>query len=168
MADCLEAIAPLTGAPQPVLDAVLELNQHHVSELSALEPMQLATLITRAFHAVVVGDGAAFLLAFDQGAAYDSLNFRWFQSRYPRFVYVDRVAVAAAARGKGLASRLYADLYRAAEIAGHSVIACEVNFDPPNPVSDAFHKAQGFEEAGQSRLPNGKMVRYLVKRLANG
>jgi hypothetical protein len=38
-------------------------------------------------------------LAFDQHARYDSPNFLWFGARYPRFVYVDRIVVAASARG---------------------------------------------------------------------
>jgi predicted GNAT superfamily acetyltransferase len=49
---------------------------------------------------------AAFLLAFREGAGYDSVNYRWFAQRYERFLYVDRVVVAPAARGQGAASQL--------------------------------------------------------------
>jgi predicted GNAT superfamily acetyltransferase len=48
-----------------------------------------------------IGNIDAFLLALDQDADYDSPNFRWFSARYPRFVYVDRIVVASAARGRG-------------------------------------------------------------------
>jgi predicted GNAT superfamily acetyltransferase len=87
--------------------------------------------------------------AFDERAAYESVNYRWFHARYPRFVYVDRVVVAAAARGRGYARTLYTELFRIAREAGHQIITCEVNLVPPNPGSDAFHAALGFSEVGR-------------------
>lgn len=166
MAACPDVAAPLAAAPDHVRSAVLELNQLNVTELSALDGDRLDQLVAAAFHASAAADGNAFLLAFDQDADYDSPNFHWFRARYSHFVYVDRVAVAASRRGRGLASVLYRGLFDAALEAGHSLIACEVNLDPPNPASDAFHAGQGFEEVGRQRLENGKMVRYLVKSLA--
>ena len=42
------------------------------------------------------------------------------------------------------------------------ILCCEVNIDPPNPVSDAFHAFFGFVEVGWAFLPDrGKSVRYL-------
>ena len=155
----------LEGASDEVLAAVLWLNQAHVTELSALDSGSLDRLIRNAFCASVVNRGDAFLIAFDQDSDYDSANFRWFQLRYERFVYVDRIIVAASARGRGMANRLYESLFEFARSHGQSVIACEVNLDPPNPASDAFHGTQGFEEVGRAELTNGKVVRYLTKRL---
>ena len=167
MAACLDLI-PLAKASAPVREAVLSLNQQNVTELSPLDEATFARLIGQSFQATAADGGAAFLIAFDQHAGYDSPNFRWFQARYPRFVYVDRIAVATAARGRGLAGSLYDHLFAAATAAGHSIIGCEVNVDPPNPASDAFHAARGFEEVGRELLGNGKTVRYLVKNLASG
>jgi len=153
----LEPIAP---AVEP---AILALNNAHAVELSWLEPARLTTLVGRAFHARRIGAAEAFLLAFDQDADYDSPNYLWFRARYPRFVYIDRVAVAATARGRGHARRLYADLIAAAQSAGHSMVVCEVNSAPPNPASDAFHAALGFTEVGQAEIHGGsKTVRYLM------
>jgi predicted GNAT superfamily acetyltransferase len=99
---------------------------------------------------------------FDQGAQYDSPNFLWFRSRYPRFVYVDRIVVASSARGRGLARRLYDDLFKQAIAAGHDRVVCEVNMQPPNPASDAFHAALGFVEVGTATIHDGnRTVRYL-------
>ncbi len=159
-------IIPLAGASQAVLDSVLELNQLNATELSELDLARFRHLIGQAFHAVAIDDGAAFLLAFDQDAEYDSPNFQWFRSRYPRFVYVDRVAVATSARGQGLASQLYWNLFEGAAVAGHSIIACEINLGPPNPTSDSFHEAHGFQEVGRTDLGPGKTVRYLTRQLA--
>ena len=72
-----------------------------------MRPERLTQLIGEASYARRIGELDAFLLAFDQDADYDSPNFLWFRERYPRFVYVDRIVVAAAARGRGLARLLY-------------------------------------------------------------
>ena len=64
---------------------------------------------------------------------------------------------------KGLAARLYDALFDAARAAGHSHVVCEVNSDPPNPGSDAFHFARGFEIVGEAHLDDrGKTVRYMA------
>ena len=106
------------AAPLPVSrdlhGDVLALNNAHAVELSWLEPGELFALLGQAFYARRVGKVDAFLLAFDQDATYDSPNYRWFCERYPRFVYVDRVVVTKAARGRGLARLLYGDLFRCA------------------------------------------------------
>jgi len=126
----------------------------------------LVRLSRMAFHARQVGEADAFLIALDQDADYDNPNFRWMRSRFDRFVYVDRVVVSPAARGRGLAGALYAELFTTAKGAGHTRIVCEVNSDPPNPASDAFHARLGFVEVGAAVLPGGeKTVRYLQRTL---
>ena len=146
------------------LAAVLVLNNAHAAETSELTADSLRDLIATAFYAR--GGGEAFLIACAEGAAYDSPNFLWFRERYARFVYIDRVIVAAEARGRGLARRLYEDLFAEIRASGRELVACEVNLAPPNPASDAFHAALGFEEAGRAEIHGGaKTVRYLIKRL---
>ena len=145
--------------------ALLALNNAHAQELSWLEPERLEYLVSKAFLARRIGDLDAFMLAFDQDAGYDSPNFLWFRARYPRFVYVDRIVVAASARGRGCARRLYHDLFEHALRAGHDRVFCEVNSSPPNPVSDAFHAALGFVEVGAAAVGN-RIVRYLSHALS--
>ncbi|WP_338418723.1 GNAT family N-acetyltransferase [Phenylobacterium parvum] len=136
-------------------------------ELSFLTGAAFARLAGLAFHARQAGEADAFLIALDQDADYDNPNFRWMRSRFERFVYIDRVVVAPEARGRGLAGALYADLFTAAQAAGHTRIVCEVNSDPPNPASDAFHARLGFAEVGAATLPGGaKTVRYLSRTIA--
>lgn len=153
----------ITKDDQPQL---LELNQAHVKELSSLTQESFAHLVQAAFMARCAESRGAFLLTFDQDAAYDSPNFLWFKENYDRFVYVDRIVVAASERGQGLAGKLYTELFDRARASGHSMICCEVNSDPPNPASDKFHAALGFQEAGEAHLSDrGKTVRYLVCQL---
>lgn len=162
--DAPERLVPqLTG-----LDALLALNNAHAAELSLLTSDAFAHMIGGAFCAARIGEADAFLLAFDQDADYASPNFLWFRARLPRFVYVDRIAVAPAARGRGLARSLYADLFAAAREADHTLVCCEVNSDPPNVASDAFHAALGFREVGAQAIHGGaKTVRYLERALGD-
>lgn len=151
---------------QEDLQALHELNQAHVTELSSLTLARLGELVQAAFLARCAESRGAFLLTFDQDAPYDSPNFIWFKENYGRFVYVDRIVVAPSERGQGLAARLYEELFHQARSEGHSLVCCEVNSDPPNPGSDRFHEALGFQEAGHAHLPDrGKSVRYLVCEL---
>ena len=136
-----QQVKAIETVPAELQAAVLALNNEHAKELSWLEPEQLSALLSGAFYARRIGAMEAFIVTFDQDARYDSPNFLWFRERYPRFVYVDRVVVAAEARGRGHARRLYDDLFAHAARAGHMLVTCEVNSDPPNPASDAFHAA---------------------------
>ena len=147
---------------------VLALNNAHAIELSRLDADQLRVLIRGAFYARRIGEIDAVLLAFDEGMMYDSPNYRWFCARYRRFVYVDRVVVAESARRRGYARQLYVDLFEHARWAGHDIVGCEVNHDPPKPASDAFHAALGFTEVGRALIhQTGKTVRYLVRALGS-
>ncbi|MDW6022095.1 GNAT family N-acetyltransferase [Mesorhizobium sp. BAC0120] len=163
MGDFPVDIAVLASAQH---ERLLTLNNEHAAELSWLEADEFRQLVAEAFLARTIGDCDAFLIAFDQGADYWSPNYQWFRSRYPRFVYVDRVVVAPAARGRGLARRLYEHLFEKARAAGHSLVTCEVNAEPPNPASDAFHAALGFDPVGSAAIDGGKKtVRYFVRKL---
>lgn len=149
--------------------AVLALNNAHEVETSRLDEVRLAALIDQAFHARAIAGVEAVLIAFDERASYDSPNFLWFRDRYDRFVYVDRVITDPRARGRGLARRLYEDLFDRAADEGAPRVVCEVNVDPPNLASDTFHAAMGFSEVGRARLAGGdKTVRYLERRLGQG
>ncbi len=140
-------------------DAILALNEASVSLLSPLSPRRLAGLHAQAaLHRVAEREGEVigFLLAFREGADYDSLNYLWFAERYPQFLYVDRVVVADAARGQGVGALLYRDMFEFAAASGARLVTCEFDIDPPNPLSEQFHARFGFREAGRQRVADGR------------
>jgi predicted GNAT superfamily acetyltransferase len=148
------------------LDWVLALNRRHEIELSPLTHTGLSALVASAVYCRVMDDQAAYLIAFDQDADYHSPNFLWFRDRLSRFIYVDRIAVSEQHRSRGLARLLYEEIFTYGAESGHEVIVCEVNSDPPNPASDAFHRAMAFTEMGDAQLEDrGKTVRYLRRAL---
>lgn len=148
------------------LPTLLELNNDHALELSELTADEFRELVKVAWRTRVADDLSAMVIAFDQDTARSSQNFDWFKARYQRFAYVDRVVVAPAARGQGLARALYDDVIAAARAAGQPLLCAEVNLDPPNPASDALHTAMGFAPVGSAALVGrDKSVRYYVRPL---
>ena len=146
---------------------VLLLNNASAKETSVLDEAGLKALLNMAFYARGVDHGAtAFLIALEHNAPYVNQNFRWFQSSRASFVYIDRIIVSSSARGQGIAKLLYEDLMAAAKRGGHDRLVCEVNIEPPNPISEAFHRAMGFHAIGQATIHNGaKTVCYFEKML---
>jgi predicted GNAT superfamily acetyltransferase len=139
-------------------DAILELNEESVRFLSPLDRSRLAHLDSvAALNQVLELDGRvqAFVLAFREGADYDSINYRWFFDRYPSFLYVDRVVVASKAQGKGIGRVLYEAVFGHAKAQGVPLVTCEFDVDPPNEVSERFHARFGFKEVGRQQVANG-------------
>lgn len=144
------------------LDAILALNATALTETGPLDEAGLAQLVAEAFRTTLAPPAEGFLIALDQSSRIQGPNFAWFKARHARFVYVDRIVVAPAARGRGVGQGLYRDAIAAARAAGHSLLCAEVNLDPPNPGSDAFHAVFGFAEVGRAFLADrNKTVRYL-------
>lgn len=145
--------------------AILALNAESVHFLSPMDEALLAKFAKAASYLRVIeedGAVAAFLLAFRKGDAYAGVNFAWFTARYDDFLYVDRVVVAPQFRGRKLADLFYDDLETFACARGISRITCEVNAEPPNPVSLRFHERRGFREVGQVPYA-GKTVAMLTR-----
>ena len=161
--------APVVRPIEPAdLAAILALNNAHAREISMIDEAGLARLLSVASHSTAVGAAGApdaFLVAFDQSTPVQGPNHAWFIERHPRFLYVDRVCVEARARKRGFARALYQDAFAVARDRSLPIVCCEVNVDPPNPVSDAFHAALGFSETGRAYLPGrNKTVRYLERK----
>lgn len=146
--------------------AVLALNRDSVTLLSPLDATGLDRVRATAAHLRVVeveGTVAAFAIAFAPGATYDSVNYAWHAGRFDDFLYLDRIAVSQRYRRRGIATALYDDLETAATTHGRMV--CEVNSDPPNLESLAFHHGRGYCELGHLMHTDGKQTVMLEKPL---
>ena len=145
--------------------AMLELNQELVHFLSPLTPERLEALVREsAVCSVVELDGAfaGFLLAFREKADYDSINYLWFEEKYPVFLYVDRVVITPGAQGAGLGAALYRDVFARAAADGVPFLTAEYYIVPMNEVSSRFHDRYGFREVGRQQTADGKKTVSLV------
>jgi predicted GNAT superfamily acetyltransferase len=143
---------------------VLALNERNVELLAPLDEARLVELVGLADHADVIdvgGEFAGFVITFASASAYDGENFGWFTSRFADFAYLDRVVIHEDFRRRGLGSQVYDELE---STCGRPLFALEVNLDPPNHGSLAFHAARGFAEVGQ-RVSAGHLVSLFLKTL---
>lgn len=151
------------------LEQVLDLNEAAVPHVNRVDLSRMHRFHAEAayFRVALIDDRlSAFLVGMTPEADYDSPNFRWFCAKYADFAYIDRVAVAAAARRCGLAAALYHD-FRATVGTGRARLACEVNLRPPNDASMNFHLRMGFRRVGSQIIDAGrKEVAMLIRDLA--
>ena len=148
---------------EPVdLDRILEINEANVPEVGSVDSARMAFLLGASPIAVAVELDRAivgFCLVMPSTAPYDSVNFGWFTERFDDFMYLDRVAFDADSQGRGFGTLLYAEVDRLmVEMGGAGHLALEVNVDPPNEASLAFHARRGFTEVGQQDTPYGIRV----------
>ncbi len=147
---------------------VLRLNADSVAVLSPMDGPRFQALAAMADLlqvADVAGQVVGFFMAFADGREYDSVNYRWFAARLKRFLYIDRVALDPPYRGAGIGTRFYRLAEQHARGAGLAWLVAEVDADPPNPVSLAFHDRLGFVEVGRQAAGGGKVVSLRVKSL---
>lgn len=147
---------------------VLDLNERNVELLAPLDAARLDQLSTWAHRAQVIevaGEPAGFVITIPAGTDYDSANYRWFSALYgSSFHYLDRIVFEDRFRRRGLGSAVYDMIETDASAVGRLVL--EVNAEPPNPASMAFHAARGFAEVGRLGGP-GKTVAMLAKDLTS-
>lgn len=149
---------------------VLALNERNVELLAPLDEPKLGAMSAIADRASVITHEdafAGFVITFRGGVDYDSPNYEWFTGQYgdapEAFYYLDRVVLDLDFRRLGLGTTVY-DLLeeRAAGLAPR--LALEVNSEPPNTPSLAFHFARGYRQVGEQGV-DGHRVALLVKDL---
>lgn len=149
-----ELLRPITPDDHPW---VLDLNERNVEVLSPLDQPRLEALLGWAEGAWVIqheGQRAGFVLTFPPGTDYDSAYYRWFAAEFDDFCYLDRIVIDEPYRRLGLGALTYAALE---EPLGDIPLLLEVNVDPPNEASLAFHAGRGYVEVSRMGEP-GKRV----------
>ena len=133
------------------LGAMWAINEEGLPGVGKVSPERLSLLLDYASHAFGLwldDELLAFTLCLAPNSAYDSANYGWFNDRYTHFLYIDRVAVSAAWRSRGLGSALYQRVFDIAKQL-NAPVAAEVNTRPPNPGSLRFHRRHRFAVVGE-------------------
>ncbi len=136
------------------LDRVLEINEANVPAVGSATMEHLRHLVSQSAMSIVSAlddDVVGFCIVFGPDADYDSVNYVWFMEHHPSSMYLDRVAFAARAQGRGLGAEMYDEVDRRLrrDHADATALTLEVNVDPPNEPSLAFHRKRGFVEVGR-------------------
>jgi len=137
-----------------------------VGDMSAQDYRDIAGWAHRIVIAEADGVPVGFMILIRPASAYPSDNYGWFEERFPHQLYVDRIAVGRSARGLGVGRVLYDEALRMAADLGEERVTTEVNEDPPNPESMAFHFKLGFRHLLSRTSPRlGKVVAMLERPL---
>ncbi len=160
--------ATIRAAQQHDSDSILTINTEGKPGVSALTRPELASALAvgSVWVVEVATQVAGYLIAYTSDAVYDGEEFAWFQRRYCPFLYIDQVAVAQQHRRASLGLQLYQMAEQGAREQRLFSLVCEVNLEPPNPVSLAFHARNSFQEIGILDTQDGRKVALLLKRLS--
>lgn len=138
-----------------------------VAEMSAQDYRDIAGWAHRVLIAEAGGKPAGFVVLIRPGSAYPSDNYGWFEEQFDNHLYIDRIAVSQSAWGHGVGRALYEEAMRIAAATGEKRLTAEVNEDPPNPESMAFHAKLGFRHLLSRTSPRlGKVVAMLERPLS--
>jgi predicted GNAT superfamily acetyltransferase len=149
-------------------DAILLINeasQPHVARLDALELQRLRSLGAHVLVAQLGLDSLqGYLLAFTHEDRYDAEEFLALRQRlHCPFLYIDQVAIHPNFRRAGGGGCLYEAARGLALALGLEKLCCEVNLNPPNPRSLAFHEHAGFSQLGVLAVKDGRDVMLLSR-----
>jgi len=148
--------------------AVLALNAAALQQTGPMDSGLFQRLLELGPESVVVerdGQLVGCLILLAGTAPHDGENFRWFAERVRSFVYVDRIVIAERERGRQLGRLLYEHAAERARALGLAWIAAEVNAEPPNTTSLAFHATHGFVEIARRAITPAKVVSYQLRAL---
>ena len=119
--------------------------------------MEISEVCIGAFHQESL---VGFVICLLPKRNYGSLNYSWFNERYEKFIYVDRIAVDTQFRDLGIGSKLYQRVIQYS--TENSIpITAEVSLDPPNPGSDRFHIRHSFNSVGEFHQENKSVTMYI-------
>ncbi|MEQ9618354.1 MAG: GNAT family N-acetyltransferase [Deltaproteobacteria bacterium] len=153
-------------------DSIFNINRSALKGVSEMDSKYYDLLVAESaiFRVIEVNEETVgYVCALTREAAYYGEEFLWFQKHITgNFLYIDQVAISKPFRYKGLGKRLYSDLEELSRQINITTLVCEVNYEPFNVESQAFHHQLGFIEIDRIST-RGIVVSLLVKKLnSNG
>lgn len=149
--------------------ALLRLNADNHPEVQRLDETTLKSFLGFGGEHLVVVDPAGtvlgYLLSHASDAGYDDTEICELRRRVAEpFLYVCQIVIAREHRGRGLGRALYEEIAGIARRQELRLVCCDVNTDPPNPGSIAFHRRLGFATIASGTASNGFAITFLGRR----
>jgi len=145
--------------------AINAAGQPGVSPLTHAELSAVLGAAAYCYVAQIDQQVVGYIIAYADEQVYDGEEFNWFKRRFARFLYIDQIAIAQAARRARAGSQIYRHMEQLARARALTSLVCEVNLAPPNPVSLSFHANNGFIEVGVIDTFDGRTVSLRRKEL---
>ena len=148
-----------------LLENLYSLNQENVPEVGPIEDIEsfskLFELSSISLLVELKDEIIGFIICFRENSIYGSENYKFFNSKKDKFIYIDRVVIKSGFRRMGFGTYMYRLLD---ELASKDLlpICCEVNTFPKNEISLNFHSKSGFAEVGERDF-HDHSVKYFEK-----
>ena len=130
---------------------IYSINQDNVPEVGSLDSIeqQKKLLSVSSYHSILLEENEliGFSICFRESRPYWSENYKYFEDKLDRFLYIDRIAIRSEYRRQGHAKRMYEDIFNIAS-QDDLIVTAEVNTKPANQGSLRFHEYMGFKEVG--------------------
>ena len=146
-----------------IFSSLYEINKQQVPKVGSVSFQEFINLIKISdisYGMIKKGICLGFVICLRENTNYQSINYKFFQKRHNKFLYIDRIAIANKYQSSGIGSNLYNKLLSIKEKLNMPICA-EVNIDPPNKLSINFHRKHGFSEITECTLKEGYSVVYV-------
>ena len=148
-----------------LLENLYYLNQENTPEVGSIDDIEsfgkLIELSSTSLLAEYKDQIIGFIICFRENSIYGSENYKFFNNKKDKFIYIDRVVIKTGFRRMGFGAHMYRLLD---ELASKDLlpICCEVNSFPKNEISLNFHTKNGFAEVGKRDF-HDHSVKYFEK-----
>lgn len=159
-------ISKLTeGLSSKLLENLYSLNQENTPEVGSLNDAEsfrkLLELSSTSLLIEYKNQVIGFMICFRENSVYGSENYKFFNDKKEKFIYIDRVVIKSGFRRIGFGTEIYKHIDEAAS-KNFLPICCEVNSMPRNEISINFHIKNGFTEVGEKNFFDHS-VKYFEK-----
>lgn len=148
------------------MKSFISLNNSYSPFLRPLkDSKQLKKLLDMSLYVLYVQERnqlKGFCVVFKENSDYLSENYKYFDKKHKKFLYIDRIGISDDLRQKGIGTKMYKYIF---ENNKHDVPVCaEVNSIPLNKASISFHLKLGFKDIHKKRLNDEYELTYFEKQ----
>ena len=161
-------IHDLKLAKSEILEQIFNINEGYNPFLGPLGNLdKLKELLKQSNYSIYLTNKeqiCAFSVCFRENSEYKSKNYKFFENRFKKFFYIDRIGVVKTFKNKGIGTFIYkriSDICKKDKLP----ICAEVNIAPKNDESIKFHEKMGFKKVCEKHLNSKYGVRYYERCL---